>query len=81
MCGIIGIVSGKDVSQHILNSLKKLEYRGYDSAGISVIQNGNIIENKCPGKVEDLQNMMKKTKISWKYRYRARSLGHSWSTK
>jgi len=76
MCGIIGIVSGKDVSQYILDALKKLEYRGYDSAGISVIQNENIIENKCSGKVEDLQNMMKKTKI-----YGNIGIGHvRWAT-
>jgi len=76
MCGIIGIVSDKNVSQYILNSLKKLEYRGYDSAGMSVIQNGNITEYKCPGKVEDLQNMMKKTKIHGKI-----GIGHvRWAT-
>ena len=43
MCGIIGIASFKDISKEILESLKKLEYRGYDSAGISTINNGEII--------------------------------------
>ena len=51
MCGIIGIASYKDISKEILESLKKLEYRGYDSAGISTIKNGEIVENKCAGKV------------------------------
>jgi glucosamine--fructose-6-phosphate aminotransferase (isomerizing) len=45
MCGIIGIASYKDISKEILESLKKLEYRGYDSAGISTINNGEIVEN------------------------------------
>jgi len=54
MCGIIGIASYKDISKEILDSLKKLEYRGYDSAGISTINNGEIVENKCAGKVSDL---------------------------
>ena len=58
MCGIIGIASYKDISKEILESLKKLEYRGYDSAGISTINNGEIIENKCVGKVSDLEKLI-----------------------
>ena len=47
MCGIVGIISSKEVSGRIINSLKKLEYRGYDSAGIATLVNGNINEVKC----------------------------------
>ena len=47
MCGIVGIVSNKSVSSSIINALKKLEYRGYDSAGISTLNNGFIDEKKC----------------------------------
>jgi Glucosamine 6-phosphate synthetase, contains amidotransferase and phosphosugar isomerase domains len=64
MCGIIGIASYKDISKEILESLKKLEYRGYDSAGISTIYNGEIVENKCAGKVSDLEKLIKKTSLS-----------------
>ena len=64
MCGIIGIVSYKDTTARILDSLKKLEYRGYDSAGISTIVNGEIVENKCAGKVVDLEKLIKKTSLS-----------------
>ena len=64
MCGIIGIASYKDISKQILESLKKLEYRGYDSAGISTIYNGEIVENKCAGKVSDLEKLIKKTSLS-----------------
>ena len=49
MCGIIGIASNKSVSINIINALKKLEYRGYDSAGIATIFNGDINEKKCTG--------------------------------
>ena len=42
MCGIIGIASNKSVTSNIIQSLKKLEYRGYDSAGIATIVNGEI---------------------------------------
>ena len=44
MCGIIGIASKKEVSSNIINSLKKLEYRGYDSAGIATIDKDYIHE-------------------------------------
>ena len=45
MCGIIGIASNKPVSMNIINSLKKLEYRGYDSAGLATLSN-NLIDEK-----------------------------------
>ena len=46
MCGIVGIASNKPVSLNIINSLKRLEYRGYDSAGLATIINQNINETK-----------------------------------
>ena len=42
MCGIIGIASNKPVSMNIINSLKRLEYRGYDSAGLATLNNNTI---------------------------------------
>ena len=56
MCGIIGISSNKSVSSSIINSLKKLEYRGYDSAGIATLSDGFISEVKSEGRVENLEN-------------------------
>ena len=55
MCGIIGINSSKSVSSSIINSLKKLEYRGYDSAGIATLSNGLINEVKSEGRVDNLE--------------------------
>ncbi|WP_440917566.1 glutamine--fructose-6-phosphate transaminase (isomerizing) [Candidatus Pelagibacter sp.] len=55
MCGIIGINSNKPVSATIINSLKKLEYRGYDSAGMATLYNGLINEVKSEGRVENLE--------------------------
>jgi len=55
MCGIIGITSSKPVSSAIINSLKKLEYRGYDSAGIATLSNGVINEIKSEGRVDNLE--------------------------
>ena len=55
MCGIIGITSSKPVSSAIINSLRKLEYRGYDSAGIATISDGIINEVKSEGRVDNLE--------------------------
>ncbi len=55
MCGIIGINSNKSVSATIINSLKKLEYRGYDSAGIATLSDGLINEVKSEGRVDNLE--------------------------
>ncbi|MDA9152885.1 glutamine--fructose-6-phosphate transaminase (isomerizing) [Candidatus Pelagibacter sp.] len=64
MCGIIGISSNKSVSSSIINSLKKLEYRGYDSAGIATLSEGFINEVKSEGRVENLENNFDLKKLS-----------------
>ena len=61
MCGIIGIASSKPVSMNIINSLKKLEYRGYDSAGLATIHKNEISEKKCSGRVDELEKILFKT--------------------
>ena len=61
MCGIVGIASDKPVSINIINSLKKLEYRGYDSAGIATLKNNLINEKKCSGRVDELEKMLFKS--------------------
>jgi len=63
MCGIVGITSSKEVTTRIINSLKKLEYRGYDSAGIATINDGIINEVKCEGRVEALEKNISNTNI------------------
>jgi glutamine---fructose-6-phosphate transaminase (isomerizing) len=58
MCGIIGIASNKSVAANIIQSLKKLEYRGYDSAGVATISKGDIEEKKCAGRVDNLEKIL-----------------------
>jgi len=58
MCGIIGIASNKSVSTNIVESLKRLEYRGYDSAGLATLNNNQIQEKKCTGRVEKLEQIL-----------------------
>jgi len=63
MCGIVGITSNKEVTTRIINSLKKLEYRGYDSAGIATLKDGFINEVKCEGRVEALEKNISNTNL------------------
>ena len=63
MCGIVGITSNKEVTTRIINSLKKLEYRGYDSAGIATLKDGFINEVKCEGRVEALEKNISKINL------------------
>ncbi|TDT68033.1 glutamine--fructose-6-phosphate transaminase [Hypnocyclicus thermotrophus] len=56
MCGIVGYIGErKEVKSILFNGLSKLEYRGYDSAGISILKNGNIITKKAVGKLVNLE--------------------------
>jgi len=76
MCGIVGIASTKSVSSNIVESLKKLEYRGYDSAGISTIDDSGINEKKCIGRVDNLEKILFKNPSNGKV-----GVGHvRWAT-
>ena len=63
MCGIIGITSEKPVLSNIISSLKKLEYRGYDSAGIATFSDNFIDEVKCEGRVSKLEKICSKKSL------------------
>ena len=54
MCGIVGYVGEKNATPILINALKKLEYRGYDSAGIAVLGNDDIIVRKAKGAIKYL---------------------------
>ncbi len=63
MCGIIGIVSNKDVAPRLVDGLKRLEYRGYDSAGIATLSDGHIKRLRAEGKLINLDARMQKSPI------------------
>ncbi len=64
MCGIIGYLGNKPAHPILIGGLKRLEYRGYDSAGIAVIENNQIHIEKKQGKVLDLENLIGSKKFS-----------------
>ena len=76
MCGIVGVVGSKNSVAIILDGLKKLEYRGYDSAGIAVLENGQFKTVKEEGKIAQLEVALKKKTFNTKI-----GIGHTrWAT-
>ena len=58
MCGIVGYVGHKDAADVLVDSLSKLEYRGYDSAGIAVFEDNKIVTEKSKGRLQDLSDKL-----------------------
>lgn len=76
MCGIIGYIGPKPVVPVILDGLKRLEYRGYDSAGVAVVNNGSIEVRRSAGKLANLEQVIAREPLAGVY-----GLGHTrWAT-
>ena len=76
MCGIIGIVGNNPATPRLLEALKRLEYRGYDSAGIATLVNGSIDRRRAEGKLVNLDARIKETPLSG-----TTGIGHTrWAT-
>ncbi|MFN0122007.1 MAG: glutamine--fructose-6-phosphate transaminase (isomerizing) [Blastocatellia bacterium] len=77
MCGIVGYVGSQQVVPVVIEGLRKLEYRGYDSAGIAVVDDkGEMQVRRASGKLRNLEDVLRKTPISGDY-----GLGHTrWAT-
>ncbi|MCW5760001.1 MAG: class II glutamine amidotransferase, partial [Phenylobacterium sp.] len=58
MCGIIGIVGTQPVQDRLIESLKRLEYRGYDSAGIAGVTDGRVVRRRAEGKIKALEEVL-----------------------
>ena len=76
MCGIVGYIGPRDATPIILNGLKRLEYRGYDSAGLAVIENGQIAVRRDAGKLGKLVELVEHSPVSG-----SPGIGHTrWAT-
>ena len=58
MCGIIGYIGPKDVVPVLIDGLRRLEYRGYDSAGVAVVRDGAIDLRRSAGKLSNLEDVI-----------------------
>ena len=76
MCGITGYVGGEATSPVLINALKRLEYRGYDSAGIAVLGEGGLVVRKAKGRIRSLEEKIAGEAIGGKL-----GIGHTrWAT-
>ena len=76
MCGIVGILGREPVAPALIEALKRLEYRGYDSAGVATLENGRLTRLRASGKLRNLQDKLKETPLSGHI-----GLGHTrWAT-
>jgi glucosamine--fructose-6-phosphate aminotransferase (isomerizing) len=76
MCGIIGYIGDKDVLPILIDGLRRLEYRGYDSAGVAVVRNGAIELRRSAGKLSRLEEALKTNPLDGDY-----GIGHTrWAT-
>ena len=64
MCGIVGAVSHRDVVADLVEGLRRLEYRGYDSAGVAILSDGNIQNRRAVGKVAKLADLIKEQPLT-----------------
>jgi len=64
MCGIVGYIGNKEASGVILDGLRRLEYRGYDSAGIAAIDKGALVLRRSVGKLNNLQTLLANTPLT-----------------
>ena len=76
MCGIFGYIGNRDAVPIVLEGLKSLEYRGYDSAGVAVVKNGEVGLRRCSGKLSNLKGLLASQPLEGNY-----GLGHTrWAT-
>ena len=76
MCGIVGYIGNKRLTSVLLDGLRRLEYRGYDSAGIAVVNEGGLQVVRCAGKLRDLEESLRLNPLEGTY-----GVGHTrWAT-
>jgi glutamine---fructose-6-phosphate transaminase (isomerizing) len=64
MCGIIGIIGQEPAAPQLIDALKRLEYRGYDSAGVATLEGGKLVRRRAEGKLKNLEQRLKREPLS-----------------
>ena len=64
MCGIVGILGGEPVAGDIVEALRRLEYRGYDSAGVATLEDGHLTRRRAEGKLRNLGDRLAREPLS-----------------
>src|SRR3972149_7947734 len=59
MCGIVGILGRQPVAEQLVDALKRLEYRGYDSAGVATLEKGQLTRRRAEGKLKNLETKLR----------------------
>ncbi len=76
MCGIVGYAGHRQATPLLMEGLRRLEYRGYDSAGLAVVSNGEVVRRRAPGKLGNLEALIREAPLSGRV-----ALGHTrWAT-
>jgi glucosamine--fructose-6-phosphate aminotransferase (isomerizing) len=76
MCGIVGVLGKGPVAEQLVDALKRLEYRGYDSAGVATLENGQLARRRAEGKLRNLEELLKRSPL-----YGSTGIGHTrWAT-
>ena len=76
MCGIVGVLGKGPVAEQLVDALKRLEYRGYDSAGVATVENGHLARRRAEGKLRNLEQKLKVEPLMG-----ATGIGHTrWAT-
>jgi glutamine---fructose-6-phosphate transaminase (isomerizing) len=76
MCGIVGVLGKGPVAEQLVDALKRLEYRGYDSAGVATVENGHLGRRRAEGKLRNLEQRLKSSPL-----YGDTGIGHTrWAT-
>ena len=77
MCGIVGYVGKSEAAPILLDGLRRLEYRGYDSAGIAIVDGDHIETRKCAGRIAELVETDRRAPAAGTYRHQPHALGHA----